>query len=73
MIKIFPSKTAAEASVNAANVITDVLKNKPNMVLGLATGSSPVGMYKELIRRCESGEISFKEVRTVNLDEYAGT
>ena len=72
MIKIIPSKTAAEAGVNAADVICGVLKNKPNMVLGLATGSSPVGMYKELIRRCEKGEVSFKDVRTVNLDEYVG-
>ena len=72
MIRIIYSKTAEEASINAANVIAELLKNKPNAVLGLATGSSPLGMYKELIRRCQSGEISFKRVKTVNLDEYAG-
>ncbi len=72
MIKIIPAKCANCASKNAADVITEVLKNKPNAVLGLATGSSPVGMYKELIARCKSGEISFKNVKTVNLDEYVG-
>ena len=72
MIKIIYGKCAHCASVNAANVITDLLKSKPDAVLGLATGSSPIGMYKELIARCNSGEISFKNVKSVNLDEYVG-
>ena len=72
MIKIVYGKCAHCASVNAADVITDVLKNKPDAVLGLATGSSPIGMYKELIARCQKGEISFKNVKSVNLDEYVG-
>ncbi len=72
MIKIIYGKCAHCASVNAANEITALLKSKPNAVLGLATGSSPIGMYKELIARCEKGEISFKDVKTVNLDEYVG-
>ncbi len=72
MIKIIYGKCANCASVNAANVITDILKAKPDAVLGLATGSSPIGMYKELISRCSKGEISFKNVKTVNLDEYVG-
>jgi len=72
MIKIIYSKTAEEAGVNAANVITDAIKENPAAVLGLATGSSPVGMYTELIARCKRGEVSFKDVRTVNLDEYVG-
>ena len=72
MIKIIYAKTKEEAGVNAADVITELLKNKPTSVLGLATGSSPVGMYKELIERCNRGEISFKDVKTVNLDEYVG-
>lgn len=72
MIKIIYGKTYEDASRNAANVMADVIKRKPNAVLGLATGSSPVGMYKELIEKCNSGEISFADVRTVNLDEYVG-
>ena len=72
MIKIIRGNSAEAVSSSAADVITATLKNKPNAVLGLATGSSPVGMYKELIARCKNGEISFKNVRTVNLDEYVG-
>ena len=72
MIKIIYSKTAEEASLNAADVITAQLMTKKNSVFGFATGSSPVGMYHELIRRCKDGQISFKGVKTVNLDEYVG-
>lgn len=72
MIKIIYGKTYDDASRNAANVMAEVIKRKPNAVLGLATGSSPIGMYKELIAKCASGEISFAQVRTVNLDEYVG-
>ena len=72
MIKIIYAKTAEEAGKNAAEVIASLLKTKKNAVLGLATGSSPIGMYKELISKYERGEISFAEVKTVNLDEYVG-
>ncbi len=72
MIKIIYGATAYDAGVNGANVITDLLKAKKNAVLGLATGSSPIGMYKELIARCAAGEISFADVKSVNLDEYVG-
>ncbi len=72
MIKIISGKCSGCVSKSAADVVTNLLKTKPDAVLGLATGSSPVGMYKELISRCEKGEISFKNVRTVNLDEYVG-
>ena len=72
MIKIFTYKTADEAGVAAAAVIAEQLKNKPETVLGLATGSSPVPMYRELARLCDAKEISFSKVRTVNLDEYVG-
>ena len=69
-ICIYP--TYNEMSANAAKVMADVIKEKPNAVLGLATGSSPIGLYKELISLCEKGEISFKDITTVNLDEYCG-
>ena len=72
MIKIIYAENPVEIGKNAADVITALLKKKPDAVLGLATGSSPIEMYKELIRRCSAGEISFKDVRTVNLDEYVG-
>ena len=45
---------------------------KPNCILGLATGSSPIGTYKELIKRCEEGDLDFSQVKSVNLDEYKG-
>ncbi len=65
-------KNYDEMSQVAADVIKDVITNNPNAVLGLATGSSPIGTYKRLIHYCNSGEISFKNVKTVNLDEYVG-
>lgn len=72
MIKINSFKNAHDAGVAAAEVIANVVKAKPNATLALATGSSPVEMYKELARKCDRGEVSFKDVRTVNLDEYVG-
>ena len=72
MIKIYYSKTQKEAAEKAANVLCGVLKEKENAVFGFATGSSPVMLYRELINRCAAGEISFKNVKTVNLDEYVG-
>ncbi|MBO7196157.1 MAG: glucosamine-6-phosphate deaminase [Clostridia bacterium] len=72
MIKLICRKTEKEASLAAANVMADVVRNNPTAVIGLATGSSPINMYKELIRMCSAGEISFKNVKSVNLDEYVG-
>ena len=72
MIKIYYSKTQKEAAEKCADVIASLLKEKEEAVLGFATGSSPVMMYRELINKCASGEISFEKVRTVNLDEYVG-
>lgn len=56
----------------AADLVADVIKNNPKAVLGLATGSSPIGLYKELINKYNQNEISFKDIKTVNLDEYIG-
>ena len=72
MIKILFGKCEHCASKNAADVMAEVIRNKPDAVLGLATGSSPIGMYKELIARCKAGEITFKNIKSVNLDEYVG-
>ena len=72
MIRFIYGKTNEEASVSAAQVIADIVKAKPECVLGLATGSSPINTYRELIRMYNAGEISFKNVKSVNLDEYVG-
>ena len=72
MIKIYYSSTKKEAGVKAANSIASLLKEKPDAVLGLATGSSPTAMYDELAAMYDRGEISFKLVRSINLDEYVG-
>lgn len=72
MIKIYYSSTKKEAGVKAANSIAELLKSKPDAVLGLATGSSPTAMYDELAAMNKRGEISFKSVKSINLDEYIG-
>ena len=64
--------TYEELSRKAANLISAQVLSKPDCVLGLATGSSPVGAYKVLIERCAKGDLDFSEVTSVNLDEYVG-
>lgn len=59
-------------SKKAANVVADLLNHKPNAVLGLATGGTPVGLYKELIRMHREEGLDFSHVTTFNLDEYVG-
>ncbi|MBQ5696423.1 MAG: glucosamine-6-phosphate deaminase, partial [Clostridium sp.] len=61
-----------ELSKVAAKEFSKVIKEKENAVLGLATGGSPVGMYKELIKMYEQKELNFSKITTVNLDEYIG-
>jgi glucosamine-6-phosphate deaminase len=56
----------------AAKQIADLIKKKPDCVLGLATGSTPVGVYKELIRMHKEEGLDFSHVKTFNLDEYVG-
>ena len=65
-------KTYEELSKKAANIIAAQVISKPNCVLGLATGSSPVGAYNMLAKYNAEGAIDFSDVTTVNLDEYAG-
>lgn len=52
--------------------ICALIKEKPNLVLGLATGSTPLGVYKNLIKKYKNKKVSFKDVTTFNLDEYVG-
>lgn len=69
---IFIEESSANASGKAAEIVINLLKSKPNAVLGLATGGTPVRLYGELIDANSRGEISFKSVETFNLDEYLG-
>ena len=59
-------------SKHAANLIAAQVLVKPNCVLGLATGSSPLGTYAQLAKKCDAGELDFSGVTSVNLDEYVG-
>lgn len=69
-MKLIVCTNYEEMSTAAANILADVMKENPACVLGLATGSTPVGMYKKLIEKNAAGEIDFSKVTTVNLDEY---
>ena len=71
-MKIYLEKDYAAMSRRAANIIAAEIHKNPACVLGLATGSTPVGTYQQLIEMNKAGDISFKEVTTVNLDEYKG-
>ena len=71
-MRLIRAKDYNDVSRKAANIIAAQIYLKPDCVLGLATGSSPVGTYKELIAKYEAGDLDFSQVRTVNLDEYVG-
>ncbi len=71
-MQIFCEKDYNAMSRRAAQVIAAEVVHNPACVLGLATGSTPVGTYKYLVEWCRAGTLSFKEVRSVNLDEYKG-
>ncbi len=61
-----------QLSKKAAEIICEQVKSKPTSVLGLATGSSPLGTYKQIIDKYEAGEVDFSKVVSINLDEYVG-
>ncbi len=65
-------KSYEELSRKAANIIASVVIGKPDCVLGLATGSSPLGTYAKLVEYYKNGDIDFSKVSSVNLDEYVG-
>ncbi len=64
--------TADDVSRRASQIIVNCVKKKANAVLGLATGGTPLGTYRELIRAHQAGEVTFRDVNTFNLDEYVG-
>lgn len=71
-MKIYVTEDYQAMSRKAANILSAQVILKPNSVLGLATGSTPVGMYKQLVIWYEKGDLDFAAVKTVNLDEYVG-
>lgn len=71
-MRIIKGKNYDEMSRMAADVVAAQILLKPNCVLGLATGGSPLGLYKSLIARHNAGELDFAAVRSINLDEYKG-
>lgn len=71
-VNVVVTENYEEMSAAAANVIAEQLKAKPDSVLGLATGTTPIGLYAELVRACNAGEISFANAQSFNLDEYRG-
>lgn len=71
-MKIIHAKSYEDLSRKAANIISAQVISNPKSVLGLATGSSPIGTYEELVRRYENGDLDFSEITSINLDEYCG-
>ena len=71
-MKLFVCQTYEDMSRQAAAYVSEQLTRKPDSVLGLATGSSPVGLYRELVAAYQRGVLSFRDVTSVNLDEYCG-
>ena len=71
-MRIYLEADYAAMSRRAAKLIAAEVIRRPDCVLGLATGSTPIGTYENLIARNRAGDLSFREVRTVNLDEYKG-
>ena len=72
MLKIVRARDYKDMSRKAANIISAQIILKNDCVLGLATGSTPIGIYDTLTHWCEKGDLDFSEVKTVNLDEYVG-
>ena len=71
-MEVIIKESYAEVSQAAAHEVARVIEEKPSAVLGLATGSTPLGLYTELIRRYEQRKLDFSSVTTFNLDEYVG-
>ena len=71
-MRIISAPDYASMSRKAANLLSAQVILKPDCVLGLATGGTPVGVYKQLVNWYEKGDLDFSKVHTVNLDEYIG-
>lgn len=71
-MRLIVAKDYNEMSKIAADIMAENIKNDPEIVLGLATGGTPVGLYKELIDMYKKGDLDFSRVTSINLDEYIG-
>lgn len=71
-MKIIVTKDYDKMSEKAFEIMSGVVKSNPRAVLGLATGTTPLGLYKLMTADCKDNGTSYKKIRTVNLDEYAG-
>lgn len=71
-MQVVVTKSYDESCAYVAKMFCDLVREKPDCKLGLATGGTPVPMYKKLIEACAKGEVDFSRVHTVNLDEYCG-
>lgn len=71
-MRIYRTSDYQEMSRAAARILAAQIQLKPDCVLGLATGSTPIGTYEELVRMYRDGQLDFSEVRSANLDEYRG-
>ena len=71
-MRIYVTEDYNAMSRRVANILSAQVILKPDCVLGLATGSTPVGAYKQLVERYKQGDLDFSQVRSINLDEYVG-
>ena len=71
-MKVIVCENYEAVSKAGADIVEEIVRSKPECTIGLATGSSPVGMYKELSRRCKEEGLDFSKIHSVNLDEYVG-
>ena len=71
-MRIIKAADSQDMSRKAANLISAQVIMKPDCVLGLATGSTPIGAYQQLVEWCKNGDLDFSAVKSVNLDEYKG-
>src|SRR6266516_5742865 len=71
-MEVIVQRDYAAMSKVAAQIVAELLNTKPNAVLGMATGSTPLGLYQELVRLHKKEQLDFSRVTTFNLDEYVG-
>ena len=71
-MEVIVKKNYEEMSKAAATLFAAEIMENPKTILGMATGSTPVGLYKELVKMYEAGDLDFSQVTTFNLDEYIG-
>lgn len=72
LLRVVIEKTAAQAELRTAGILAELVRRNPRAVLGLATGSTPINVYRELIRQHREEGLDFSQITTFNLDEYVG-